>query len=376
MEQPVPERAMRGTAWTVAIFYLLVVCEFFYMASPFAMYFYSVYSPGLDSLHRVSWSSWLPSFFLPHFADTSSFLVDAAPIVGGVFTAAGMLGFLVGAVQVYSRKLRRRGAAVGGIYRFIRHPQYASLILAGAGMLLLWPRYLMVTFFVTMLFAYYILAWVEERECVAKYGQAYLDYQHRTPKFLPFRIPLPDRLPALPRWWPPRIMVGACLYVAVLLLSFGVAFAMQTYTIRHLFAYYGEGSAYIALNRVDRGALQQLAGIATADPRVRDRLGVLGREKVRFINYVMPWEWAVSEIPMNGAREHHTPVDHERGRFKIVYTRAVLRTDRDVQGPDILRYTIRTTPVLEVWIDAEGRVAHVLDPPDLTFYGDVPVPIY
>jgi len=31
-------------------FYLLIAFEFFYMASPFAAYFYAVYGPGLDGL--------------------------------------------------------------------------------------------------------------------------------------------------------------------------------------------------------------------------------------------------------------------------------------------------------------------------------------
>jgi protein-S-isoprenylcysteine O-methyltransferase Ste14 len=369
-------KAVRSAAWTVGLFYALIVFEFFYMASPFAAYLYGAYLPGLEFLNGVPGLSWLTSFFLPHFVTTSSALVNSARVVGGVLTALGMLGFLVGAVQVYSRKLRKRGAAIGGIYRFLRHPQYASLILAGMGMLLVWPRFLMVAFFITMLFVYHALAWVEERECLRKFGQTYADYQQRTPRFMPLPIPLLGHLSALHPSGPARVAVGATLFVAALSLSFGIAFAMQAYSVRHLYAYYRDKTAYIALNAQDSGTLRRFADIGAADPRVRGRLRTLSEEGARLVAYVMPWEWAISEIPMNGVRGHHTPVDYDRRRFKIVYTRAVLRTDENVHGPDILWYTVRTVPVLEAWIDSEGQVAQVLDPPQRLFYGDVPVPVF
>jgi hypothetical protein len=66
-------------------------------------------------------------------------------------------------------------------------------------LLLLWPRYIVLLSFLTMLFAYYFLARAEEMECAEKFGQAYLDYQNRTHMFLPFKVPFADRLPSLPQ---------------------------------------------------------------------------------------------------------------------------------------------------------------------------------
>lgn len=48
MSHPVSVGNTKRAFWTVAMFYMLVAFEFFYMASPFALYFYSVYRPGLD----------------------------------------------------------------------------------------------------------------------------------------------------------------------------------------------------------------------------------------------------------------------------------------------------------------------------------------
>ena len=72
-EQRIPKRAF----WAVATFYLLVAFEFFYMASPFALYFYSVYRPGLGFISATPALSWLSFFFLPHIVvETSSPLID------------------------------------------------------------------------------------------------------------------------------------------------------------------------------------------------------------------------------------------------------------------------------------------------------------
>lgn len=369
------EKTAGRTILAAGAFYLIIVLEFFYMATPFAIYFYSAYLPGLDLLNRSSWTAWMTTFFLPHFAPTTSKLVNAAPIIGASLAGIGLLGFAAAAVQVYSRKLRRRGAATGGLYSLMRHPQYAFLILAGAGMLLLWPRYLMVVFFVTMLFAYHALAWIEERECARKFGQTYIDYQDRTPRFLPVRLGLRGIAPFHLSSWPARITAGLMLYLTALVLGLGAAAALQRHTIAHLFAAYPQNAALIAVYPMNAEELKKLSGAALSDPGVRERINNAAITSAPFINYVMPWDWAITEIPMNGAFGHHTPAEHD-GRFKIVYTQAALSIIGPATGPDILRYALHTKAAFEVWLDKDGRVVRILDPPDRAFYGEVPVPIY
>ena len=53
-----------------------------------------------------------------------------------------------------------------------------------------------------------------------------------------------------------------------------------------------------------------------------------------------------------------------------------MRGNAEARGLGILRHTIRTEPVAEVWIDESGQVAQVLGPPDEVFYGTVPVPVF
>ncbi|MEW6363241.1 MAG: isoprenylcysteine carboxylmethyltransferase family protein [Acidobacteriota bacterium] len=370
------ERTAKRTSLTVAAFYALIAFEFFYMASPFAAYFYAGYLPGLKILQLSSVTARLTGFFLPHLVtDTSSFLVNSAPFLGAFLTAVGLAGFAFGAVQIYSRKLRKMGAATGGVYKVLRHPQYASLIVAGAGLLLLWPRNLMAVLFVTMLFVYTILARIEEQECLRLYGDSYRDYMMRVPGILPVKIPLIGCIPK-PRTGVGRVAALLVLYVAAQALTLATVFAVQNYTIAQLHAVAGRDSVYVALDRVEASRIRDLAGMAETDPGVRSRLSALRQDGVRFVNYVMPQEWAVSEIQMNGPRTHETPAEYNRSKFKIIYTRAILPAPGDVSGQAILKQASGTRALFEAWVGEDGQIEKILEPPAKAFYGDVPVPVY
>ncbi len=156
--------------WLSVVFYALIAFEFLYMVTPFAVYIYSVYGPGLDLLNVSESTSWLIGFFMPHIArETRSLIITWHEPIGFVLLLCGLAGFIVGAAQIYRSKLSGRGAVVGGLYRTIRHPQYLALMVAGFGMLIIWPRYLLVFGFVTVCFVYYLLARMEECICLEKF---------------------------------------------------------------------------------------------------------------------------------------------------------------------------------------------------------------
>jgi protein-S-isoprenylcysteine O-methyltransferase Ste14 len=378
-------KTVKGTFWTALVFYALITFEFFYMASPFAIYFYSVYAPWLNFLSGNATLAWLSSFILPHIViETSNPLINLHNIVGGVLAVGGFLAFCVGACQVYYHKLARKGPVLGGVYNFIRHPQYAALIVSGLGMLLLWPRYMMLIMFVTMFFVYYFLALTEEQECSEKFGQSYTDYKNKTNMFLPFRVPLADKLPSLPTSGLKRLAAILALYVISLAAAIGLANGVKSLAVDSLYTVYQLNVAYVSVGRIDSSTFEKVIALAQADPEVQARLAAVPSANPKFINYVLPTEWNVSEIPMNQAtgdngEGHQYPADYNKNLYKVVFTHATMRGNIDAQGKDILLNTDADlrSPVVEVCVDlAQNKVVSISNPPAHIKYEGVPVPVY
>ena len=73
-----------------------------------------------------------------------------------------------------------------GVYARMRHPQYTGLfiIVFGEG-IVHWPTIVSVIAFPVIVAAYTLLARKEEREMLAKFGDAYRRYQQEVPMFIP-----------------------------------------------------------------------------------------------------------------------------------------------------------------------------------------------
>lgn len=85
---------------------------------------------------------------------------------------------------------RTEPLVVAGPYRFVRHPMYAGVVLLAFGIALAVDRTAaLVAAIVLWAWFYFVLGPFEERELVALFGGAYVDYMHRTPRL----IPLPRR---------------------------------------------------------------------------------------------------------------------------------------------------------------------------------------
>jgi len=376
-----PHSPTRRTFWALAAFYGLIAFEFFYMASPFALYFYSVYAPGLSFINHNRLLAWLSSTFLPHFAVTSAGPLNRLAWLGTGLFLLGLLGFCLGAGQVYYHKLARKGAVTGGIYRSIRHPQYAALALSSFGLLLLWPRFIVLLSFVSMLFAYYFLARLEERECAAKFGPTYQDYCRRTGMFLPWRIPAlsrwPARLPALPRRGLARAAALGGLWLAACGLALGLAAGLQQWTLASLYTRTTPEAVYLSVAPLEPARMDQLIALAMADPQVRRRVDPAGGPG---LNYILPLSWYDAEIPMHplpGQRGHAHPAGYSPTQYRLVFTRASLPPWTQPVGRDILRHVQARTPLLEVVVDLEqGRVVSLQAPIETPPYAGIPVPVY
>lgn len=376
------QKTMKRTFWGASVFYVLIAFEFFYMASPFAAYFYGLYRPALNFFNDSPSLSWLIKFFMPHAVrETQSTLINIHDILGAVLATFGLLGFCYGACQVYYSKLRKRGAVTGGIYNYIRHPQYASFMLWGLGLLLMWPRYIVLVMFVTMIFVYYFLALAEEKECEIKFGQSYVDYKNKTNRFFPISIPILKRLPPLPNSRLKKSLAIIFIYICSLTLSIFIARFLNNLTINSLYATYTDNTANISINKIKIDKLNNIMNIALTDEEVKTRISraAIG-DTSKFINYVLPTEWYAAEVPMNGVKDgagHASPSNYNENLYKIIFTKAIIRSDKNVSGKDIIRNVVERLPVVEVWVDiSENRVIGIYEIPHKIMYKNTPVAVY
>lgn len=211
--------------------YFIIALEVLIMISPFAAFFYAAMNPVLLFFAHSSATRWLAAFFLPHMVLPPGGFLKAVRIAGSVLFVAGAALFLICAGQVYFHKLFRGDPAFGGLYRWIRHPQYLALGLTGLGLAILWPRFLTIVLWVVMAVLYYLLARDEERRMRSQFADSYRDYMARTGMFLPRPL---EQVPA--RWFFParpllRTLLGFGLLAAVVV---GGAFALRAYTVGRL----------------------------------------------------------------------------------------------------------------------------------------------
>ncbi len=367
--------ARRALAVTGA-FYILIAFEFLYMASPFAAYFYGVYGLGLDWLQGSRTTGWLIQFFMPHLVEeTTSFAIDIHETVGQILFLGGLAAFAAGAIQIYSAKLRGKGAVTGGLYRHIRHPQYLALIVASIGMLLLWPRYLVVIATVTVIFVYIALARAEENLCLRRFP-GYADYLKTTGMFLPAAFSRGFRLPAGGSAIT-RVATWALAYAATLSVALLVALGIRAHAIDSFYVHTDRESVYLSVVEIPESDLSEVARIARSAPEVQ--AAVSGRKHL--INYVLPTGMYVSEIPMHlppGARySHRIPADRDPARYKVVFTQAVFSRGYSPAENDILWNAVHKTALWEVHVDlGTGQAIASYPPPKTPFYGDRQVPLF
>ena len=200
--------------------YLFITLEMLFMVTPFALYYYSVYSPLLAVPFGLSATAWLPAFFLPHLS------TEILPSIGGLIFLLGLVGFVLGAVQLYCAKFRRRGVVQSGFYKRIRHPQYLFLALAGLGLLIVWPRFILLIVYINMLWFYYLLASSEERGMESRYGEAYREQKLRTWMFLPGE-PGGHLQEHLFGWIRPRQARLMVIYLLSVAVAVGAAFVLR-----------------------------------------------------------------------------------------------------------------------------------------------------
>ncbi|MBI1955279.1 MAG: isoprenylcysteine carboxylmethyltransferase family protein [Acidobacteria bacterium] len=391
--------------WMATAFSTLIMIEVLIMVSPFAFYWYSFYSPTLQGLHRSRWTAWTESFFLPHAAISDSALLEFLRWdLGSYLFTLGLFAFLALAIQIYSSKLLKKGVVSGGVYRYIRHPQYLCLAIAGLGLLTYWPRMIILVFYLVMLIAYYLLARSEEGRMLRAHP-SYADYQQRTVMFLPGS---PGK--HLRRWffgWVENPALGTALCcVTGFAIALGMGFVLRQYTANHV------SQAGLPQNRMlaiaiwpqdaARVPLANLAERVLADPVIHSQIAQEGQ--AAFVVHLLPFDYGMINMfanvgqrtmtpeftaarfqfvvrylfPFLGGDRRYRPVGHpQQEKLKLVFSR-VDKPGRDsIPLDQVLDVSAKMTPVAMVDVDATtGAILERGDPGRRSVWGPITMPIF
>jgi protein-S-isoprenylcysteine O-methyltransferase Ste14 len=261
--------ASRGLLGGAVLLYFVIALEVLVMISPFAAFFYAAFNPVLLFFARWPETRWLAAFFLPHMVLPPGLFLKIVRVKGSLLFVGGAAVFLICAGHVYSHKLLRRGPALGGLYTWIRHPQYLALAVTGLGLAILWPRFLTVVLWAVMVGVYYFLARDEERRMVSQFGDQYRAYMGRTGMFFPRRLELNVRRLPFPKSPVLRPLLGFALLVVAVV---GGAFALRAYTVAHLPLWSNGRVSAISILPGDAAMLDHRMGSVLELPGVRSRL--------------------------------------------------------------------------------------------------------
>ena len=363
--------AVRGTAWTI---YAVFVLEILFLISPLAPLFYAFYGPFLRGLERHAGTAWLTQFFLPHISVTANPVLNLLQPLGWALLAAGTMFFLWSAVPLYWSMLIRRGQVVGGLYNVIRHPQYVGLAIMGVGVLLVWPRFLVLVSLIVMLGLYRVFAGTEESQCLARFGESYRAYMARTGRFLPRAWA--GRLPRLlPRDGPARMLVGVAIFAATLGLSIGVAFLLRSYALTQVTALYRDHATILSPARLSPQELESAYRIALVDPNVRAALDAAPPSS-RLV-YIVPESWDLPPVESRPAAAGvpREPDDFDGSRFKLLFARARSH-DPHATGAELVKDAYGLDPIIIARVDIAAERVTIEKPPAHVRWGDIPVPIY
>jgi protein-S-isoprenylcysteine O-methyltransferase Ste14 len=108
---------------------------------------------------------------------------------------AGSLALAAASISLYFKRAKPQGQFENstrlvetGIYRYIRHPMYGSLILLGLGIYFkrVTTRTSVLAFVVVL--ALVMTALIEEGEMQARFGEIYGAYKRKTKRFIPFLL--------------------------------------------------------------------------------------------------------------------------------------------------------------------------------------------
>lgn len=395
----------RFGSWVAFLFYAVIALEVLIMITPFTVFFYSLYAPILDFLYGHQATAWLTGFFFPHLAVAGNGFLIFLSALGPLLFILGLLFFLVCALQVYGAKLFRRAVVTGGLYRFIRHPQYLFLGISGLGLLLFWPRFIILILLVSMLFIYYFLARDEERRMKKTYPEAYAQYIQSVPyMFLPGNIggKIFARFPFSKSR---RSFSFILLYVVSLTIAVGLALGLREFSKSQIATLKRKDILVISLAPRSKKVIGQLLDISIKDDRVKWQLENK-IERGAIVTYLLPSDYMMQgliAVSTMEHEEHHGKVSKKGVGFmvrhiwdmltlkpmrqlkksdpdatwRLIFTRALAPGGKRVDISEAMSLNVRREPVFFVDIDPiSEKMIFLMETKPEHLWGNIPLPIF
>lgn len=385
--------------------YLLIAFEVLFMITPFALYFYGVYGPILEWLSRSTATAWTTEFFLPHMVFVDDPWLNGLASLQALFVI-GLLLFFLAAAPLYYGRLTNKGVVSFGPYAKLRHPQYLFLAISGFGLLLYWPRFIVLIFYVTMLFVYYLLARNEEWRMKREQPGDYEGYIAKTWMFLPGE-PGSHLFRMLFGWIRPKGLGLLVCYLVCLVGSVAVGFGLRSYTLEQMPQSKGAEMRLVSVYPRDMEEVSALYEVALSSPQVRE---IIGKKQIP-LGYLMPGDFFLTglilqegprfseqllerypHLRQKSMQAHNGSLvkffrlgykffrtigtsrrvyDYER----LVFVEVLDVAGRQVDREEVMRSGVRRLPVLVVDIDAETHeLLYVSEVSGNNAWGRLPMP--
>ncbi len=401
----------RSPQWLLAatsIAYLLIGIEIIIMISPFALYFYAVYGPILNFLASFQLTRWTTEFFLPHMVFLDNSLILFISYLQ-VFLVIGLVLFLSAAIPLYWGRFTKKGVVQFSFYSKIRHPQYLFLAISGFGLMLYWPRFIIVFMYITMLFVYYFLARNEEWRMQIEQPALYESYMAQTPMFLPGE-PGGAAYRLFFGWITPRWVGLLTVYFVTLAGAMLLAMGIRMYTISHIHPVYQEGLALVSVFPRPPEEIRDLYRKARI---VKEVDALVAIQKGANLVYVMPGDFFLNALVTDEDRRfsddmlerfpeiiewHQHKFNGGLGRFfkifynfvsslgsvhtnydveRLIFVRVTDAQNRLVPSQEVFEMGLQRTPVLLIDLDATTHeVMAVLWTSEKHKWGKMPMPTF
>jgi protein-S-isoprenylcysteine O-methyltransferase Ste14 len=135
---------------------------------------------GIISLLFLNARAWFSNPFSTQQLFSWGLLIGSIVLAGDAFWLIKSQGEPMGDFEDTTHLI------TSGVYRFIRHPLYASLILLALGAFLKDPSPLGVFLAAVVSLGAFVTARIEERFNLKRFGDAYREYMERSKRFIPF----------------------------------------------------------------------------------------------------------------------------------------------------------------------------------------------